>query len=57
MSIVYLVKINDTPKYIGRTDNIKRRLQEHKSNCYNDNSNGYDKSLYKTIRQPCIEKD
>ena len=37
--------------YVGKTTNFKKRVQRHKSNCYNENSEGYYCKLYKYIRE------
>lgn len=37
--------------YIGQTNNIKRRLNEHKSNSFNPKSVNYNDILHKAIRK------
>ena len=49
-SCVYKLTINNET-YVGSTCNLKKRPQEHKSNCYNTKSKEYNKSLYKYIRE------
>lgn len=46
----YTNKINQH-KYVGQTNNIKRRNKEHKSSSYNVNSCSYDALFHKKIRQ------
>jgi hypothetical protein len=50
---IYKISCNDaliTDCYIGQTCNFQQRLNEHRSNCYNQNSNKYNYKLYQTIR-------
>ena len=50
--IIYKIfKHGDSNVYIGSTSNYKRRMIVHKSNCNNENSNGYNLFLYQYIRQ------
>jgi hypothetical protein len=37
--------------YIGKTTNFKRRVIQHKSNCYNENNRTYNYKIYKIIRE------
>lgn len=37
--------------YIGKTIDLNERIQDHKSICYNLNSNKYNIKVYKTIRE------
>jgi len=37
--------------YVGSTANFKQRKQRHRHNCNNENSGGYNRKLYKTIRE------
>lgn len=50
----YINKINQH-KYVGQTNNIKRRCREHISSSYNKNSCSYDALFHKKIRQYGIE--
>jgi NADH pyrophosphatase NudC (nudix superfamily) len=43
--------------YIGSTYELKKRVGEHKSNCFNSNNREYNKSLYKYIRDNNIDFD
>lgn len=38
-------------QYVGKTNNPRRRKNEHKSCAFNKESHGYDKKLYQNIRQ------
>ena len=49
-SCVYKLTI-DNETYVGSTGNFKKRLTNHKSDCYNPDSKEYNKSLYKYIRE------
>ena len=46
----YTNKVNGH-KYIGQTNNIKRRQREHKSTSYNPNSSSYNDLIHKKMRQ------
>src|SRR5690349_4530629 len=48
----YLISHPDYPEliYIGSTCNFKERKRAHKSHCYNEKSNQYNKKLYQFIR-------
>lgn len=46
----YINKINHH-KYVGQTNNPKRRYYEHKSSAYNPNDKDYDDLFHKKIRQ------
>ncbi len=37
--------------YVGKTTNFKKRVEYHKSNCYNENRKEYNYKLYKFIRE------
>lgn len=48
----YLIFCNDGDKiltYVGSTNNIKKRMSQHKSACNSPNNKHYDKHTYKTI--------
>lgn len=47
---IYKIMVGDMC-YIGSTCDIKKRIKEHKSNCYNKNIKNYNLKLYKTIRE------
>jgi hypothetical protein len=52
MSKTYYYKIyKDDFCYIGSTNNLKNRQNSHKYRCTNENSEGYNLKLYKTIRE------
>ena len=48
--VFYIYKIKDI-NYIGSTDNIKLRTNQHKSSCYNENSKKYNYLIYQHIRE------
>lgn len=50
----YKNKINGH-KYVGQTNNIKRRINEHKSAAFNENSGDYDLLFHKKLRQYGID--
>ena len=53
MAVYYFYKIcslNNEYIYIGSTTNFKKRIAEHKSNCYNKNLKLFNIKLYSTIR-------
>ena len=50
LGFIYNVIYKSRCLYVGSTWNFKTRLRYHKSNCYNPNSNRYNKNLYKFIR-------
>ena len=50
----YINKINNH-KYIGQTNNFKRRIRQHKSIAYNKNSKCYNDLFHKKIRQYGID--
>lgn len=54
---IYRLIFNDTVIYIGQTTDIKKRLWEHKSVRFNENSKPYRKPLYKFIREQCISRE
>ena len=37
--------------YVGKTKNLKKRWNNHKSSCYNENSKNYNSKLYQYIRE------
>jgi hypothetical protein len=37
--------------YVGKTTNFKKRVRDHKSNCYNENRKKYNYKLYEYIRE------
>ena len=45
----YIYKIHDV--YVGSTDNLKRRLSEHKTNLINPKSSQYNNKIYQYIRE------
>jgi len=49
---IYCIYNNKFKKdfYIGSTKDFKKRMDCHKSDCYNTNSRGYNYTLYKFIR-------
>ena len=54
MAVYYFYKIcslDNTFIYIGSTTNFNKRMNDHKSNCYNEKSKKYNYKLYKTIRE------
>jgi hypothetical protein len=52
MSKTYYYKIyKDDFCYIGSTTNLKNRLKSHKCDCANETRKGYNRKLYKTIRE------
>lgn len=50
----YVNKINQH-KYIGQTNNLKRRIREHKSCAYNPNASSYNDLIHQKIREYGIE--
>ena len=50
----YVNKINQH-KYIGQTNNLKRRIREHKSCAYNSNASSYNDLIHQKIREYGIE--
>lgn len=50
----YTNKINQH-KYIGQTNNLQRRIREHKSCAFNSNSSSYNDLIHKKIREYGIE--
>lgn len=43
--------LNNNKKYVGQTNNIDRRIREHKSNAFNPNSVNYDDKIHQAIRK------
>ena len=37
--------------YVGKTKNLKKRIIDHKSNCYNENRKCYNIKVYQYIRE------
>lgn len=50
----YTNKINNH-KYVGQTNNLKRRMREHKSAAYNENCPSYNDLIHMKIREYGIE--
>ena len=53
---VYMISCKDynvNEFYIGSTCNLKKRIKNHKSNCYNENSKKYNYEVYRYIRENC----
>jgi len=48
-AFIYMIQINEEC-YIGSTFNFKRRINEHKGRCYNENGEKYNFKIYKYIR-------
>ena len=42
---------NDDMSYIGSSKNFKKRILDHKSDCYNENCKAYNYFIYQYIRQ------
>ena len=51
--VIYRITCKCRKIYIGSTGNYERRKREHKSDCYNENSCGYNMKIYKHIRDCC----
>ena len=50
--MAYIYKFNINGKsYVGSTKNIRKRMNKHKSTCYNQNNKKYNFKLYKFIRE------
>jgi hypothetical protein len=54
--VVYKLSVGEMV-YIGSTYDLRKRVREHKSDCFNSNSNKYNKPLYKYIRDNHIDFD
>lgn len=52
---VYSIWYDNRPIYIGSTNNLKKRSNCHKSNCFNEKYNGY--QIYEFIRSVCCKDD
>lgn len=55
----YIYKITNLSNgkvYVGQTNNISKRINNHKSNVYNKKSRDYNKPLYRDIRKIGLEK-
>jgi hypothetical protein len=50
MAYIYKLKINGK-SYVGSTNNIKERIEKHKSCCCNTNDISYNIKVYKFIRE------
>lgn len=50
----YINKINQH-KYVGQTNNLKRRIREHKSCAFNKKANSYNDLIHQKIRQYGID--
>lgn len=50
----YINKINGH-KYIGQTNNLKRRIREHRSCALNPKSNSYNDLIHSKMRQYGID--
>lgn len=50
----YINKINQH-KYVGQTNNLKRRIREHKSCAFNEKASSYNDLIHRKIRQYGIE--
>ncbi len=61
MYCIYLLKHENANIYIGATNNIKRRLIEHKNCCYNKSKKEHNQKKYIYIRSKidkcCFYKD
>jgi hypothetical protein len=53
--IVYGIYHDDVLLYVGSTIDLHRRISEHNSDCYNENSDKYNKTLYRYIRNNNID--
>ena len=52
--VVYIYRMNINDKYyIGSTKDIKLRILNHKSYCYNEHAQQYNFKVYKYIREYC----
>ena len=52
--IIYLIKhktCDDKKVYVGSTNNLKNRINEHKSTCNNEKSKNYNYKLYQYLRE------
>lgn len=52
--IIYLIKhktCDDKKVYVGSTNNLKKRINEHKSSCNNEKCNDYNLKIYQYIRE------
>ena len=51
--VIYQIVCKDSnieDVYIGSTNDVRKRMSQHKSNCHNPNSENYNNPLYKFIR-------
>lgn len=55
--IIYRIFYKDQVNYVGSTRNYEQRKIKHKSNCFNEKRNEYNKKLYKFIRNNKIPWD
>tara|TARA_R110002074_G_scaffold317463_1_gene487919 strand:- start:248 stop:799 length:552 start_codon:yes stop_codon:yes gene_type:complete len=51
-SCIYKINVGEQT-YVGSTYDLKNRLRQHKSDCYNTESKKYNYKLYKHIRETC----
>ena len=56
MITIYKLSFNEY-YYIGSTTDLKRRIIDHKSKCFNENGKEYNKKLYRKIRECNIDFD
>lgn len=56
MFYCYIIKIRDF-YYVGVTENMKSRMDAHKSHCFNQKQNEWGKKLYRTIREYSSKED
>jgi len=54
---IYKIEADGELLYIGSTTNMTKRKYAHKSCCFNDNDNNYNKTLYQSIRNKGINKE
>lgn len=47
---VYAMYFNGNPIYVGSTQDLKKRIIQHHSRCYNEESNDYVHPIYSYIR-------
>lgn len=57
MYVIYKIVWQNQVIYIGSTCNFNRRINEHKSKCYNEISNRYNTPIYQFIRDNCKWED
>ena len=54
--MIYKIEVDGEILYIGSTTNMRVRKNDHKSTCFNENANGYNKTLYQTIRSKGVTR-